>query len=102
MAVLKKEELLAKVKEVIGDSTDDKVLSLFDDVSDTIVDLESKTKEDTTWKEKYEKNDAEWRKRYRDRFFGKAPENEEPDIPDEEEHKETKPLRFEDLFKEEQ
>jgi len=102
MAVLKKEELLAKFKEVVGDSTDDKVLSLFDDVSDTIVDLESKTKEDTTWKEKYEKNDAEWRKRYRDRFFGKVSDDEEPDVPDEEKPKETKPLRFEDLFKEEQ
>lgn len=102
MAVLKKEDLLAKVKEVIGDATDDKALSLFDDVSDTIVDLENRTKEDTTWKEKYEKNDAEWRKRYRDRFFGKVPENDEPDMSDEEPHEEKKPLRFEDLFKEEQ
>ena len=41
MAVLKKEELIAKVKEIIGDSTDDKVLGFMEDFTDTVNSFDS-------------------------------------------------------------
>ena len=61
--------LLSKIKERIGEDTSDEALRFIEDVTDTIDDYESKTKDNTDWKKKYEDNDAEWRKKYKDRFF---------------------------------
>lgn len=94
MAVLKKEELIAKVKEIIGDSTDDKVLGFMEDFTDTVNSFDSEN-----WKEKYEENDKNWRQRYKDRFFGKKTEEDDSDLEEEEEPEQQK-LTYENLFKE--
>lgn len=97
MAVKTKEEIIDSIKSKIGDNTDDETLSFLEDVSDTLEDLETKSKGDgTDWKKKYEENDKEWRTKYRDRFFGKSEKEEQ-----EEEHEEDKdePKTFADLFK---
>ena len=58
------------LKTQFSGNTVDEVLSLLEDISDTLDDLETKAKGDgEDWKTKYEKNDAEWRQRYQDRFF---------------------------------
>lgn len=58
-----KDELLAQVRELIGDNTTDGALELIEDITDTF----DEPAED--WKKKYEETDAAWRKRYRDRFY---------------------------------
>ena len=65
-----KEELLATVSARFEGDTSDEAISLFEDLSDTLTDMETKANGDgTDWKAKYEENDAEWRKKYKDRFF---------------------------------
>lgn len=89
MAVLSKEDLIAKLNASFGENLSDDNISLLEDVSDTI-DAFSDSED---WKTKYEKNDASWRKRYKERFEGKEDDSEEPET----EHHEA-PLKFEDLF----
>lgn len=62
-----KDEILASLKEIIGENSDDKTITFLEDVSDTFAEYESKIGED--WKTKYEDNDKAWRERYRARFF---------------------------------
>lgn len=78
--VRSKEEILGQIKEIIGNSTDDKAITLLEDFTDTMNDLESRSNnnEGETWKKKYEENDALWKKKYTERFF-RASEDEEKD-----------------------
>ena len=71
MAIVNKEEYLTALRNQIGDSTDDNVLKLLEDFSDTYDDMFSRLNntDDTDWKSKYEENDKEWREKYRARFF---------------------------------
>lgn len=91
MAVLSKEDLIAKLNASFGENLSDDNISLLEDVSDTI-DSFSDTED---WKRKYEENDASWRKRYKERFEGK--EDDSPESEPEIEHCES-PTKFEDLF----
>ena len=95
MSVLTKEELQTKLKDFIGDRTDDDAIQFIEDVNDTYDDIVSKN-DGEDWKTKYQENDAEWRKKYRDRFFsgdGKAQEPKEP-----ENEPEDNPKKIDDLF----
>ena len=68
-----KEELLATVSARREGDTSDEAISLFEDLSDTLKDMETKANGDgTDWKAKYEQNDAEWRKKYKERFFNSS------------------------------
>lgn len=100
MPALSKDQLLAKIKERIGEDTSDDALQFIEDVTDTIDDYESKTKDSTDWKKKYEDNDAEWRKKYKDRFFN-SPAKDEPEKPPEDSGDKPKTYEYKDLFKEE-
>lgn len=91
MAVLSKEDLIAKLNASFGENLSDDNISLLEDVSDTIDSL-SDTED---WKTKYEENDASWRKRYKERFEGKEDDSSENEH--EIEHYES-PTKFEDLF----
>lgn len=94
MAVRTAEELLAAIKERIGDDTSDEAITLIEDISDTINNKTSDDKED--WKKKYEENDSAWRQKYRERFFNPSTEGEK-----DEEEIEEKSLTYDELFKEE-
>lgn len=110
MAVLNKEELFNKIKERIGDATDEETLTFVEDVTDTFNDLETKaTCGGTDWKAKYDELDESWKKKYRDRFFGKVENDGEEHITtpdnalDEQEenvHADGEKRSFEDLFEE--
>lgn len=91
MAVLSKEDLIAKLNASFGENLSDDNISLLEDVSDTI----DSFAESEDWKTKYEENDASWRKRYKERFEGK--EDDSPESEPEIEHYES-PAKFEDLF----
>lgn len=98
MAVRTREEILTTLRGVIGENDSDDALTLLDDITDTMSDLENRSKNDgTDWKKKYEDNDANWRKKYRDRFFsgGSDDDDDEPDP-----HPRGKNYTFENLFKE--
>lgn len=97
MSVKNKDEILEAIKTRVGDNTDDETISLLEDVSDTLADLETKANGGEDWKTKYEENDKLWRERYTNRFFSKEPEPDPKLDPEPEpEVKKT----FSDLFKE--
>lgn len=97
MSVKNKDEILEAIKTRVGDNTDDETISLLEDVSDTLTDLETKASGGEHWKTKYEENDKLWRERYTNRFFSKEPEPDPKLDPEPEpEVKKT----FSDLFKE--
>lgn len=99
---LTKEQLLEKIKPIIGDSTDDNVLSLLEDINDTF------NSSDEDYKVKYEEevkgraeDNKNWAVKYRDTFFNpKAKEElENIDNNNDENEEDEKPLTFEMLFK---
>lgn len=97
MAVRSKEELMESIRARIGDDQSDEAIALLEDIADTYTDMETCANGDgEDWKTKYETNDAAWRQKYRDRFFGKgSDQNDELDA-----QQETKPMTYEELFKE--
>lgn len=101
-----REELLETFKTVVGeDEANDNVLTLLEDLTDTINDLESKATGTINVKETEEYKELEntWRKRYRDRFFSSVTQPDDKDEPDDfGEHPEVNsPKHFEDLFSKE-
>ena len=96
MAVKTREEILEKLKNRVGNQSDDETIEFLEDVTDTLSDLEEKAKGDgVDWKAKYEENDAEWRKKYTDRFFSSEPIiNEEPHS----QEPQSEPTTFDELF----
>lgn len=91
MAVKTVDEIMAKVRERIGEDDSDEAIEFIEDISDTFESFSS----GEDWKTKYEENDKKWREKYRDRFFTSKEEVEEDEI-EESEEKEKK--KFEDLF----
>lgn len=91
MAILKKDEFITKISNLIGEDNSDESLQLLEDVTDTF----DSWGENESWKEKYEENDNTWRKKYRERF--EQPSQREPEEQEEEEQEEK--TTFEELFK---
>lgn len=88
MAVKSKEELLAFINDLSAENLEEQVLTLMEDVADTLSNLSDA---ETRLKEL----DESWKKRYRERFL----KGESPDI-DKEDDKEDEPKvkDFKDLF----
>ena len=91
--VKSKEELIASITKMIGDSTSDESISLLEDVTDTMDSLS----DGENWKQKYEENDKEWRQKYKERFMTPVDDKGEPEPI--EEPDEPKVKTFEELFK---
>ena len=99
MAVVSKESLLERIRDMIGseNAETDESISFLEDLSDTFDDLSVQVLQAGDYKKKYEENDAEWRKRYHDRFFSDVEEiTIKEDDKDDDEEKKT----YESLFKE--
>lgn len=96
-----KEDILASIKERIGEDASDEALTLLEDITDTFTDLETKAKGDgKDWKAEAARIDAEWRAKYRDRFFGDPVEESAPDPEPDSSVDETLSMTFEKLFEE--
>ena len=99
--IVKKEEIIKRVSDILGDRNDDDAIAFVEDLSDTLEDYETRTGED--WKTKYEENDKAWRDKYKARFFEGLPEEHEKDkaeqIGDQTGEEDEKELTFENLFK---
>lgn len=102
MAIVTRDEILNSIKENFEDRLEDeKVISLIENISDTIDDYASKAS--TDWKQKYEENDKAWKKKYTDRFFHKPVdenEDEQNDNDSVEQEEPKKKYTFDELFKE--
>lgn len=96
MAIRTKEELLTMIRDNVPES--DTLVTIIEDVSDTIDDYESRN-DGENWKEKYEENDKEWREKYISRFFNPDPTEEKPVEPVEETEKIDDVKTYDDLFK---
>jgi hypothetical protein len=85
------EELIAALKELVGERNDDAVITLIEDISDSFV-------EDTEdWKAKYYELDQVWRDKYIARFTeGRKPE-EDPEDPNGEDVEVDISVSIEDL-----
>ena len=106
MAVLERDDFLARIKGRLGDELSDEDISLMEDMTDTFDDFDSRLKENGNWKSKYEENDKAWRKKYIDRFTGATDSDvdftENPSGADTNESEETEyigMMSYEDLFK---
>lgn len=103
MAVVTRDNLMGRIRSVIGEDTSDESLSLIEDFTDTFTDLETRAGED--WKSKYEELDNTWRKKYKARFFQKPDDKETTpeDIKEDNEEDlkdESKVKSFDELFTE--
>lgn len=96
MAVLNRDELTARLKEMFGDQDDDKSLSFMEDLTDTIDNYESNSNSNRVHELETEVN--ELKEKYRQRFF--TPKEEQVDEP-EPEAEPPKKLTFESLFTQE-
>ena len=107
--VRNKEEIMNSLKAVLGDNTGDDVLTLLEDIDDTLSvsndpdDWKGKYEQSNEeWRTKYEEMDSNWRKKYVDRFYGDVDDTEDKIFEDVfEAEKEVKPTKFDDLFTEE-
>lgn len=93
-----KADILNAVKGIVGENEDDSVLSVLEDISDTLDDYETKSKDTTDWKTKYSELDSTWRKRYKERFFGTDDNNNPPPEDDNDGGKDETKTTFDELF----
>ena len=105
MAVRNREELMALIKDRIGDDTSDEALAIIEDVTDTLNDYDTRIADSGDWQARYEQNDAEWRERYKARFFAPAENSGDVDMIDNidnlpEEGNEPQIKTYEELFTE--
>lgn len=98
MAVLSKDDYMARVKGIVGENSDDESISLLEDLTDTYNDLEKRTqKSDVDWEKKYKDLDEQWRKRFQKRFYESDGGN--PYEPEIETETEEEKITIDDLFK---
>lgn len=95
-----KEELINAFNGIIGERTDDDVVSFLENLTDTIDDYANSENED--YKSMYEQNDKMWRERYMKRFRDGAEEEKpiEPITISPPEPTREESIQIDDLFKE--
>lgn len=99
MAVKSAEEIVEKVKEVVGDRTDDAVIELLEDITDSITPDKGFTQEDID--NAVSETETKWREKYIARFSGKVNDKEYEEEEDEEEEEEEEDIpTLDDLLKE--
>ncbi len=89
------EELLTDVRAVVADETSDDVLTLLENVTDTVNAAESRETIEGL-RQQIADLDESWRRKFRDRFFNTASADPVPEVAEEE--TEEKITRYEDLF----
>lgn len=105
MAILNREEFMARLKERIGEDNSDEALSFIEDMEDTYNDLETKSSgnNDEEWQKKYDELDNSWREKYKARFFNSetTPDDvKKEQKKDVQEDGESGDVSFDDLFEE--
>lgn len=97
MAVLTRDDYIARLNRLIGDKTDDESIRDLEDFSDTYDGL-------SDWKARYEENDNMWREKYRKRFESGSESSATNTTGDTtvvaEEQAAVEDVTFDDIFKE--
>ena len=94
-----KEEMLAEIKSYIGDRTDDETVSLVENVTDTLSDMEKNGNAEARVKEVEDM----WRTKYMERFFDGDKEKKKLEVEEDEETEEkdkSEEIKIEDLYTE--
>lgn len=94
-----KEEMLAEIKAYIGDRTDDETVSLVENVTDTLSDMEKNGNAEARVKEVEDM----WRAKYMERFFDGDKEKKNIEVEEDEEIEEkdkSEEIKIEDLYTE--
>nr|DAM91083.1 MAG TPA: hypothetical protein [Caudoviricetes sp.] len=93
-----KEEMLAELKAYIGDRTDDETVSLVENVTDTLSDMEKNGNSEARVKEVEDM----WRTKYMERFFDGDKEEKIIKVDEEEteENSKAEEIKIEDLYTE--
>lgn len=91
-----KEEMLAEIKTYIGDRTDDETVSLVENVTDTLSDMEKNGNAEARVKEVEDM----WRAKYMERFFDGDTEEKTAEVKEEEETDKAEEIKIEDLYTE--
>ena len=94
-----KEEMLAEIKAYIGDRTDDETVSLVENVTDTLSDMEKNGNAEARVKEV----DDMWRAKYMERFFDGDKEKKNIEVEEDEETEEkdkSEKITIDDLYTE--
>lgn len=98
MAILNRDELSNRLKEMFGDQDDEQSLTFMEDLSDTLDEYERNSNAERVSQLEGELSDL--RDKYRERFFTPRDEQEEPE-PKPKDEEEPKKLTFESLFTQE-
>lgn len=94
-----KDEILAEIKTYIGDRTDDETVSLVENVTDTLSDMEKNGNAAARVKEVEDM----WRTKYMERFFDGDKEEKITEVKEDEETEEkdrSEEIKIEDLYTE--
>lgn len=94
-----KEEMLAEIKAYIGGRTDDETVSLVENVTDTLADMEKNGNAEARVKEVEDM----WRAKYMERFFDGDKEKKNIEVEEDEETEEkdkSEEIKIEDLYTE--
>lgn len=94
-----KEEMLAEIKSYIGDRTDDETVSLVENVTDTLSDMEKNGNAEARVKEVEDM----WRAKYMERFFDGDKEKKNIEVEEDEETEEkdkSEEITIDDLYTE--
>lgn len=94
-----KEDLLAEIKAYIGERTDDETVSLVENVTDTLSDMEKNGNAEARVKEVEDM----WRAKYMERFFDGDKEEKITEVKEDEETEEkarSEEIKIEDLYTE--
>jgi hypothetical protein len=94
-----KEEMLAEIKAYIGDRTDDETVSLVENVTDTLSDMEKNGNAEARVKEVEDM----WRAKYMERFFDGDKEKKNIEVEEDEETEEkdkSEEITIDDLYTE--
>lgn len=94
-----KDEMLAEIKSYIGDRTDDETVSLVENVTDTLSDMEKNGNAEARVKEV----DDMWRAKYMERFFDGDKEKKNIEVEEDEETEEkdkSEEITIDDLYTE--
>ena len=98
--VRSKEEILASLKSIIVENNSDEVITLLEDVSDSMsVDNYALNQRVAELEQKCVDVETEWRNRYRDRFYGDVEGDDTATFKGEPPEKNQ--LTYDNLFKEE-
>lgn len=92
-----KEEMLAEIKSYIGDRTDDETVSLVENVTDTLSDMEKNGNAEARVKEVEDM----WRAKYMERFFAGDKEKKNIEVEEDEETEEkdkSEEITIDDLY----